>query len=54
MVIDSHEHIMLPIEIQLDKMDAAGMNKTMLFCTAPNHTRRKPVHQRNCKKKWQS
>lgn len=36
MVIDSHEHIMFPIKMQLDKMDAAGVDKTILFCTAPH------------------
>lgn len=36
MVIDSHEHIMFPIKMQLDKMDAAGVDKTVLFCTAPH------------------
>ena len=25
MVIDSHEHIMFPVKMQLDKMDAAGV-----------------------------
>ena len=36
MVIDSHEHIMFPVKMQLDKMDAAGVDKTVLFCTAPH------------------
>lgn len=36
MVIDSHEHIMFPVKMQLDKMDEAGVNKTVLFCTAPH------------------
>ena len=36
MVIDSHEHIMFPTKMQLDKMDAAGVDKTILFCTAPH------------------
>lgn len=36
MVIDSHEHIMFPIKLQLEKMDAAGVDKTILFCTAPH------------------
>ena len=36
MVIDSHEHIMFPTKIQLDKMDAAGVDKTILFCSAPH------------------
>lgn len=36
MVIDSHEHIMFPTEVQLDKMDAAGVDKTILFCSGPH------------------
>lgn len=36
MVIDSHEHIMFPTKTQLEKMDAAGVDKTVLFCSAPH------------------
>ena len=36
MIIDSHEHMMLPTEMQLQMMDAAGIDKTILFCTAPH------------------
>lgn len=36
MIIDSHEHIMFPTKDQLDKMDAAGVDKAILFCTAPH------------------
>ena len=36
MVIDSHEHIMFPTKIQLDRMDAAGVDKAILFCSAPH------------------
>lgn len=39
MIIDSHEHIMLPTELQLQKMDAAGIDRTVLFCTAPHPER---------------
>ena len=28
MVIDSHEHIMFPRKTQLEKMDAAGVDRT--------------------------
>ena len=31
MIIDSHEHMMLPTEMQLQMMDAAGIDKTILF-----------------------
>ena len=34
MVIDSHEHMMLPTEMQLKMMDAAGVDQTILFCSA--------------------
>ena len=30
MVIDSHEHMMLPTEMQLKMMDAAGVDQTIL------------------------
>lgn len=36
MIIDSHEHIMLPTKKQLEKMDVAGIDKTILFCSAPH------------------
>ncbi len=36
MIIDSHEHIMFPTKVQLDKMDDAGVDKTILFCSAPH------------------
>lgn len=39
MIIDSHEHIMFPVKMQLDKMDMAGVDKTVLFCTAPHPER---------------
>ena len=36
MIIDSHEHIMFPAKMQLDKMDAAGVDRAILFCSAPH------------------
>ena len=36
MIVDSHEHIMLPTEKQLKMMDKAGVDKTILFCSAPH------------------
>ena len=36
MIIDSHEHMMLPTEMQLKMMDEAGVDKTILFCSAPH------------------
>lgn len=35
MIIDSHEHVMLPTEKQLNGMDDAGVEKTVLFTTTP-------------------
>ena len=29
MIIDSHEHIMFPAKMQLDKMDAAGVDRAI-------------------------
>lgn len=39
MIIDSHEHIMLPTDTQLKKMKEAGVDKTILFCSAPHPER---------------
>lgn len=36
MVIDSHEHVILPTEKQLENMDKAGVDKTILFTTTPH------------------
>lgn len=36
MIVDSHEHIMLPTEKQLKMMDQAGVDKAILFCSAPH------------------
>jgi len=36
MIIDSHQHLMLPYELQLEKLDEAGVDKAILFCTAPH------------------
>lgn len=34
MIIDSHSHVMLPVEKQIQIMDEAGIDKTILFCTS--------------------
>lgn len=39
MIIDSHAHVMLPIEKQLLLMEDAGINKTILFSTTPHPER---------------
>lgn len=36
MVIDSHEHIFLSPKMQLAQMDLAGVDKAILFCSAPH------------------
>ncbi|MDO5548659.1 MAG: TatD family hydrolase [Eubacteriales bacterium] len=36
MIIDSHEHVMLPTASQIQKMDDAGVDKTILFPTTPH------------------
>lgn len=36
MIIDSHEHVMLPTEIQLKKLDEANIDKAILFTTTPH------------------
>jgi hypothetical protein len=36
MTIDSHQHVMLPTEIQIEKLDNAGVDKAILFTTTPH------------------
>ena len=36
MIIDSHEHLLLPVERQLAKMDEAGIERAVLFGTTPH------------------
>ena len=36
MIIDSHEHVMLPAELQVKKMEEAGIDKVILFTTGPH------------------
>lgn len=36
MIIDGHQHVMLPSSMQIRKMDAAGVDKTVLFTTIPH------------------
>lgn len=36
MIIDSHEHLILPTEIQIEKLENADIGKAILFCTAPH------------------
>jgi predicted TIM-barrel fold metal-dependent hydrolase len=39
MIIDSHQHMMLPTELQLYKMNEAGIDKAILFTTSPHPER---------------
>lgn len=36
MIVDSHEHIMFPAQMQLEKLDDAGVDKAILFCSTPH------------------
>jgi len=36
MIIDSHEHIILPVENQVKKLEQAGVDKAILFSTTPH------------------
>ena len=36
MIVDGHQHVMLPTSMQLQKMDEAGVDKTILFTTTPH------------------
>lgn len=36
MIVDSHEHVLFPTSLQLEKIDEAKVDKTILFCTAPH------------------
>ncbi|MDD3251393.1 MAG: amidohydrolase family protein [Lachnospiraceae bacterium] len=41
MIIDSHEHVMLPAALQIKKMDEAGVDQAILFTTTPHVERSK-------------
>ena len=41
MIIDSHEHLMLPIKMQIEKLNQAGVDKAILFSTVPHPERAK-------------
>ena len=36
MIVDSHQHVMLPTSMQIKKMDDAGVDKAILFTTTPH------------------
>ena len=36
MIVDSHQHVMLPTSMQITKMDDAGVDKVILFTTTPH------------------
>lgn len=33
MIIDSHAHVVLPVEKHIEMMDSSGIDKTILFST---------------------
>lgn len=41
MIVDSHQHVMLPTSMQIQKMDDAGVGKAILFTTTPHVERAK-------------
>lgn len=41
MIIDSHQHVMLPTDMQIQKMNDAGIDKAVLFTTTPHIERAK-------------
>lgn len=43
MIIDSHEHLMLPTELQLEEMSKAKVDKAILFTTTPHPERSKTL-----------
>jgi uncharacterized protein len=45
MIIDSHEHVILPTSEQLKQMDAAGVAKTVLFSTKPHPEKAKNLQE---------
>lgn len=36
MIIDSHAHVMQPVELQIEKMQKGGIDRTILFSTTPH------------------
>ena len=36
MIVDSHQHVMLPTSMQIKKMDDARVDKAILFTTTPH------------------
>lgn len=36
MIVDSHEHLILPTEMQIKKLKKAGVDKAILFTTTPH------------------
>lgn len=39
MIIDSHQHVILPVENQVKKLEQAGVDKAILFSTTPHPER---------------
>jgi len=45
MIIDSHQHLMLPTKLQLQKMNEAGVDKAILFCSTPHPEKAKNLEE---------
>ena len=43
MIIDSHQHLILPTELQIEKMNKAGVDKAILFTTTPHPEKAKTL-----------
>ena len=43
MIIDSHQHLILPTELQIEQMNKAGVDKAILFTTTPHPEKAKTL-----------
>ena len=46
MIVDSHEHLILPIEMQIKKLKEAGVDKAILFTTTPHPEKENTMQKR--------
>ena len=45
MIIDSHQHLILPTELQIEQMNKAGVEKAILFTTTPHPEKDKTLNE---------
>ena len=50
MIIDNHQHLILPTELQIEQMNKAGVDKAILFTTTPHPEKAKTPQKRPPKK----